>query len=163
MKKLKYIFFLVVILSSTKFVLAQEINNDPFIVKLSHRHNVATTEELLVLFGGDRELLKNKLLEARLNQTHPYLWARALKILLKEFSSDPQVVKFIEEDIADSSKLGIARLVGVNIDEIPSATTRALFAKDLIKKSLVEPKLKDVIDSFALSRHQDLREIKSYK
>ena len=96
---------------------------------LTERHLSATPAELETVAGG-REQLIDELLKLRQKDTPPYLSVRAEKALLS-YSSDEKVVAALESDLADPNAQGLARIVALHLNKVPSATARERLTKSI--------------------------------
>ncbi len=102
---------------------------------LSHRcstHGTPSVESLEQLAGGEDELVA-LLLEYRTKEQPPFVGIRAQKILL-HYAGRSDVAEALSSDVESTTYLGLARVVGVNIDSVEDSSVRRELAARLIAR-----------------------------
>lgn len=102
---------------------------------LSHRcstHGAPSLESLEELAGGE-DALVSLLLEYRTQEQPPFVGIRAQKILL-HYADRPEVEEALASDVDSEKYLGLARVVGVNIDAVPNQEARRKLAARIVAR-----------------------------
>lgn len=110
--------------------------SDPVVSALSLRHMTATTEQLESTAGG-ADALVSRLLELRTDETTPFVGVRAEKFLL-QYADRPEVAAALETDVKSPTMLGLARVVAMNVDKIPSPKVRQSLAQAIVERGKQE-------------------------
>lgn len=100
--------------------------------QLSHRHFVASQESLSKLAGGDDALVA-RLLELRHSET-PFVAVRAEKVLLS-YADREDVQVAIESDLQSAQMRGLAQVIAVHIDSVPSPEARMRIAQAALARA----------------------------
>lgn len=114
--------------------------SDPVVTALSVRHMTATTEQLEGLAGG-ADALVAKLLELRSDENTPFVGIRAEKYLL-QYADRPEVAAALDQDVKSDTMVGLARVIAMNVDKIPSAKARQSLAQSVIDRGKQQTEFK---------------------
>lgn len=140
-----------VVLFVISFVSTSEAEQrDQVLLVLSSRHLVADPAQLEKLAGGADPLVK-RLLKLRLDQSTPFVGVRAAKLLIS-YSTNPDVMSAIAEDIATEDREGLARVYAVHIDSAADDASRKAIAEQLIARGANSPSFRPFVRVLAECR-----------
>lgn len=105
---------------------------DPVIFALSVRHMTATPSELEAAAGG-KDALIARLLELRTQEKPPFVGVRAEKLLLG-YANEQAVENALTADLQSAERKGLARLVTIHLQSVPSDAVRGRLAKQALDR-----------------------------
>ncbi|MBP9839203.1 MAG: hypothetical protein KBC84_10895 [Proteobacteria bacterium] len=146
----------VVVALSTKIVLADQ-NVDKIISLLSSYDSEVSTTKLEELAGGKQQLI-DLLLALRLKEKPPFVATRSEKILIG-YSDEPRVAQILEQDMQDPNLRGLAQIITLHLDTIPSATLRKSLASRATTRARVEKEFTPYASDLKNSKDQEVRRI----
>ena len=124
---------------------------------LMARHDVAPVGELQKIAGGESELVEI-LLELRQDNETPFVSVRAEKILL-DFGGRDDVADALEADVNNPETVGLARVVLLHVNRIPSSDTRVRVARAGVRRARAEPKLRTAVSGLEKSSDPRVRAV----
>ena len=158
--KAKKLIFLVcgLILSTAiggKLTCAQAM--DSVELELRKRHASAPYESLVEM-AGSREALKEQLLLLRNDASMPpYVAVRVQKILLSNYAEDTDVIELFVQDLQAPSRMGLARVITLHLDAIPSKDTRSRLAKVALDRAESDEAFRSVARHLRESADADIQ------
>ena len=106
---------------------------DPVLFALSVRHMTATPSELETAAGG-KDALISRLLELRSQEKPPFVGVRAEKLLLG-YADEQAVENALTADLQSAERKGLARLVTIHLQSVPSEAVRGRLAKQALDRA----------------------------
>lgn len=106
---------------------------DPIATALSARHFSTAAPELEKIAGGVDPLVQ-RLIALRFSPMPPYLALRAEKLLLG-YADRSDVLGALLEDLESPDRKGLAQLIALHVDQVPSDVSRAKLGAGIVARA----------------------------
>ena len=133
-------------------------SSDALTVALSDRHKIPSFAELEQIAGGHDQLI-DRLLELRGDQVTPQVGIRSARILLEHFQGEENIAAAFEEDLSRDDRKGIAQVIALNLDRVPSSEARVRLAQGILEKAKSDSNYAVFAKSLIASHDTSVREL----
>ncbi len=132
--------------------------SDALVEALSDRHHVPSFEELVQLVGG-RDQLIDRLVELRGNTTVPQVGMRSARLLLENYNGESEIESALSEDLERADRKGIAQMIALNLDKVPSSVARVRLAENVLQKAQGDSDYAPFAKSLSVSKDEAVRKL----